>query len=228
MINSLFKDSHITQSLLHSQISSGSSANNRTRQQYSSATVNKSSIIVRKPAEINFSGLSSANKPFDIYTNKTFKYFLAKAKENNVVFSAGFSLLLTCLLRPASIMALPADKKNKDDKKYAAAHSIASGIIGFVISLIVANPISDAVKKMLKDPKEYLPKNAEWLKSSKNVENVANAYLNKIPDVLMAAPKGIVTIALIPVILKYVFGWEKKKTQEKITNTPKEINGGVK
>lgn len=210
MTNSLSKDSHITQSLLHSQFYSGSPAKNKkVRQQYSNVTVNNSiGTSVKKPAEIYFNGLPSPKSKFNFYTSEKVKEFLSLAAQNQVVFSASFALLLTCLLRPASIMALPSEKKNKDDKKYAAAQSVASGIIGFIASSIVANPISAAVKKISKNPKQFGVKSLAVL--TPNTNGVVSNYFNKVPDILMSVPKGIITVALIPVILKYVFGWEKK------------------
>lgn len=153
----------------------------------------------------------AVEKPHKIYTSNWVHGALLSAEKNNVAFSAAFALLLTCLVRPASIMALPGGKKNKDDKKYASAHSIASGIIGYIISTAVSTPLAKAVKKVLENPVEYAPlRNGAYFEASKKASEVADAWLLRSVDVLMAVPKGIITIALIPIILKYVFGWEKK------------------
>ena len=149
-------------------------------------------------------------------------------------------------------MALPGEKKNKDDKKYASAHSIASGAFGFGLALLVSAPISKAVKKVLANPQNYnISKNLGKLTNKKNglFKETANNYLNQLPDILLAAPKAKITIALMPVVLKYVFGVEKKKSGDnklgkpieqhypslnfKSSNTQdrnafKEIAGGVK
>lgn len=238
MINSLSKDSHITQVFRHSQklqnsgneTGQNSKSNESRIVKYSIATENNSiGTIVRKPAEVSFSGFSNGNKSIPwVYRSKLVKNLLMKAEKNQVVYSAGFALLLTCLLRPASIMALPGNKKNADDKKYAAAHSIASGVIGFTISSIVANPISAGVEKLLKKPEDYMKKNATWL-AQKSKNSIANNYLNKVPDILISVPKGIATVALIPVILKYVFGWEKKHPKEDKNSPSTQVAaGGVK
>lgn len=231
MTNSLSKDSHITHQLCYSQIPySGGYAEKRAsqnkRKEYSSATVNNIGISVNKPAEINFRGLSAAEKPVSkIYTSKTVKKLLELAVDNQVVYSSAFALILTCIFRPVSIMALPSDKKNVDDKKYAAAQSIASGIIGFIISSIVATPVAKAVKKIKANPQNYL-KDIKWFKND-NAKMSASTYLTKIPDIAMAAPKGVITVALIPVILKYIFGWEKKN-KIKAPKPAQNISGGVK
>lgn len=210
MINSLFKDSHITQ-YCRFQKSTYHSKKGAYKTESSSAPVNNSNIITKKPAEISFSGFSNATKNSTILKGRRFKALLEKADENQVVFSAGFALLLTCLLRPAAIMTLPG-KKNKDDKKYASAHSMASGVIGFVMAFAISNPISNGIKKVMNNPEKYIKKKGNYLKNG--IDKTANNYLNKLPDIFMAIPKGIITIALIPPILKYVFGWEKKNPKK--------------
>ena len=194
----------------------------------------------RRPDEIKGDALNSitvatkifpsVNKevPHWIYINKKVKAALEFADKNNVAFSAAFALLLTCILRPASIMALPGSKKNKDDKKYAAAHSVASGIIGYIISTAVSNPVSSALKKVLEKPQKYMDPTDEeiekarkagkilkeskavYIEASQKASGAAKTWITRNADVLMAVPKGLITIALIPPILKYVFGWEKK------------------
>lgn len=219
MINSLSKDSHITQlsRLQKSAQHSDSSARRQERETKKRATVNNFNINTRKPAEIHFSGFSNANKIPKIYTSEGVKKFLVLASESQIVFSAIFAAGLACVMRPAAIMSLPG-KKNKDDKKYASAHSIASGLIGYATSLVISSPIAAAVKKLEKDPKKYIGKNFEYL--GQNAETgvlngkpfkTATKYLNMVPEAIFAVPKAIITVSLIPPILKYVFGWEKKK-----------------
>ena len=209
MINSLSKGSHITQNCRF-QESAYCSEKSASKNVSNNLTVNNSDIIVKNPAEISFSGFSNVKNPgFNVYKNGYIKKFLELADKNQILFSAGFALILTALLRPATIMALPSDKKNKDDKKYASAHSIASGVIGFAVSIVVSTPISDGIKKAINNQKLYLKKKHYPINGTD--EKIASNYLNKLPDILIAVPKGIITVALIPVILKYVFGWEKKK-----------------
>lgn len=154
------------------------------------------------------------------YSNKSFKKFLKMAADKQAVFSAVFAIGLTCVMRPAAIMAIPGDKKHKDDKKYAAAHSIASGVIGYLISLAIFAPISDAMKKIEKEPEKYIDTNKKlkYLESGKSLR-IAKTFIGMAPEIILAAPRAVVTIAIIPPILKYVFGWEKKKP-----NSKEEIN----
>lgn len=335
MINSLFKDSHIAQPLRHSNFSNSGRSQQKSKltngeREYSSAISNNNQgIIANKPAEVHFSGLSSAkliheecfeklitktrelvgagkenhkkvvehisniieklttkNEPSDeyekhlstvieqtkellkeehprifedgkeieklkkdanetikeaanlypekerhgwIYKNEGVKKFLKMANNSQAVFSAVFALGLTCVLRPASIMALPGDKKNADDKKYAAAHSISSGVIAYLISLAIFSPVADALKKIEKHPKYFLKdkikegsthgynnaQKLEYLKDSKMFKSV-RTYINMVPETILAAPRAVVTIALIPPILKYVFGYQKKSKNNNI------------
>lgn len=178
--------------------------------------------IMREPAKINFCGLSPKGNWF--YKSDAVKWILSNAADKQLIFDAAFALILTCILRPASIVILPS-KKNKDDQKYAAAHSIASGVIGFAISNIVFTPISNAIKKIKENPKDFI-KDKDLLQLDKKGEvslnKTAKTYIDRLPDIVGSVPKGILTIALIPPILKYGFGWEKKnkektKVDEKFT-----------
>lgn len=166
-------------------------------------------------ASLAFKGGVSSRVSDWFYNSNSSKWILEKAADKQLIFDAAFALLLTCILRPASIMVLPS-KKNKDDQKYASAHSIASGVIGFAISNIIFTPISNAIKKMKEAPAKYIkgPHLLEIDKGKQVVKKIPKTYLDRLPDVVGSIPKGILTIALIPPILKYVFHMEKKKSSE--------------
>lgn len=182
-------------------------------------------------------------RPRTIFTGSKIHEYLKKAADNQLVFGSLFALILTCTLRPLTIVALPGQKKNKDDKKYAAAHSVASGIIGYVIALLISAPIADALKhKLGKDPNKYFKKeitdnkgntvkmaeylgdlNSDRFRASKDF-NKAKKVLNMIPDAILAVPKAVITIALIPIILKYIFGMEKKSKPQQQSTENKNID----
>lgn len=170
-------------------------------------------------------------KGASFYRNKKLHSLLNFANDKQLLFGATYALLLTCVLRPGSIVLMPS-KKNKDDQKYAAAHSIASGLIGLGISTLLFYPLEIAVKNLgdrldkLTDPKklataiqngdEFAKKfeNSYLNKNGKAYLETAKTYLGRLGDLVGSVPKGILTIALIPPILKYVFGMEKKKSSE--------------
>jgi len=179
--------------------------------------------------------LHSVENPSWIYKNKGVKKFLMNAEKSQAVFSALFAAGLACVLRPITIVSVPS-KKNKEDQKYAAAHSIASGFIGYIFALIVSSPIAKAVDKIANNPENILGKEKtdffENLNDEKKAErllkeaengakdvikigetkrfSIARSYMNMIPEIVTAVPKAIITISLISPILKYVFGLEKK------------------
>lgn len=227
-------------------------------------TSNALSKAIKKTIGSAVNVFHTIEKPGFMYTNRYIKNLFKNSGIYQVFYGAGFALLLTGLLRPATIMALPGQKKNKDDKKYAAAQSISSGLIGFVLAFIVSTPISKALEnfvdgingKKLKDKDDrekikkanvYLDKNKENYKfffkdeeilkkemekngkTQKEIDTIlqifqnrgaaAKTYLNQAVDILMAAPKAMITIALLPIILKYIFGLEKRKDTKTDTKT---------
>lgn len=194
----------------------------KTADKSASKMMKNENRIKREPANVNFCGLSAttAKAPFSgprmtkFMKNEKFGKALKIIEDYQLIFGPAFALLLTCIFRPAAIMTLPG-KKNQDDKKYASAHSIASGVIGFILSSIIFLPISEGIKAFKKNPKQFIiDKNSYLLKDEKALKTM-RTYIDRAPDVLTAVPKGILTVALIPPILKYVFGWEKQKPKAK-------------
>ena len=74
--------------------------------------------------------------------------------ENEPVMQAMMSAFICILLRPLTIMALP-NKKGKEDNMYASAHSISSGIMGIISTILIAQPFKSGAKytmdKLLKE-----------------------------------------------------------------------------
>lgn len=171
---------------------------------------------------------------------------LAKyAEEHNISASALIALVLAGVMRPATILSLPG-KEDKDDKIYAAGHAIASGIMGFAVSTAITSPFDESIKKIFDDKKfrrekfKAIDDRIAELTAQKNIGQITeaakqelknltkrretlNTLIKNIPDWVIGVPRAILTIALIPPILKYVFGVEKKKksasAQNKSANT---------
>ena len=163
--------------------------------------------------------------------------------DHTVIAQNLVALVLASCFRPIAIMTLPGGKKDKQDKQYASAHSIASGLIGFGFSTIIMYPLGKAVKKAKKAVKEaqsgnydllsketvekfkeiYKLKRLKDLEKSKAFQNTAK-LLDMAPDVFVfGILKACLTIALIPPILKY-FGWEKSKPKNQDNSQQKNIN----
>lgn len=222
MINTITKHRNTEQFSRHTR----SAATNRDALKSGVTTSVKSSVNksvnrgMKETAEINFCGLSPRLEKF--YKSKGLENVLKFANDHQLIFGASFALLITCILRPGAIMVAPS-KKNKEDQKYASAHSIASGIIGFGISTLMFLPIENAIKRLKENPRELI-KNGSPLLTTKDgkaiLKDAPRTYIERLPDILGAVPKGILTIALIPPILKYCFGWEKKKPQDQKAQKP--------
>lgn len=132
------------------------------------------------------------------------------------------ALVLAAVLRPIAIVSLPG-KKNKDDKIYASGHSISSGLIGFGFASVVMYPFDKAAKIIKQNPKKYLTDlskkiykvdNLEDLHNSKIFKNVEKMFNMGHDALLFGVVKAMLTVALIPPVLKYVFGVEKNKGQK--------------
>ena len=197
----------------------------------------------------SFTGNSEAATSFfdKILKSKWFGAFAKYTEDHNISTSALMALVLAGIMRPATIMSLPG-KKDKDDKIYASGHAMASGIIGFLVSTAITSPFDESIKKVFDDKKfargkfkeidEKIAKlSAEKeaktiseeaqkeLKILMNRRSALNTFVKNIPDWIIGVPRAMLTIALIPPILKYVFGLEKKKKsapqQEQVAQAPK-------
>lgn len=207
-------------------------------------------INMNQAAANSFENLG--NKFYDkIFRSRKFQWTNAMFEENSVIGQALVALVVAGGLRPATNLAM-AGKKDKEDSIYAASHAIASAVIGFVVSSIVMAPFGAAFRKIKANPEKFL----KGLEQVLGVEEIGSRKLEKskaykklskiaqfIPDTLvLGIPKAMMTIALIPPILKYVFHMEKgqKKDAQKSLeqnmdyaktqiNSPafKSIQGGV-
>ncbi len=155
----------------------------------------------------------------NLLKNKLFLKSLEKVAEHGTSFSAGISLAMALSIRPLAIMKTP--KAEEENKQYACASSIASGLIKFGIVEAVALPIENAVKKIDKTPEKYLKQstilnlatNSETLAKSKSYK-LATQILKLGTGFVTAIPKSILTIALIPFIMDNLFKFSSKDVQK--------------
>ena len=230
MINSLNKDSHMT---LNARLSE-----NRHLKKSISQNSNKNSLQVystinlTKPANPAFGGFLNSSEEkilslvkkavrfvskkfpsIDPYQGETMKKLYSMADTSEPIFNALFAIGLTCVLRPAAIMSLPGDK-NKEDKIYASAHSISAGLIGYALSKLLLSPVTNACNKLKDTPDKFFSKDSYFMKL-KNADVASTRYVKMISESAIAIPRAFLTVALIPPVLKYVFGWEKKTKEIK-------------
>lgn len=176
-------------------------------------------------------GSKLSQKAWKLAGNKTFNWLSDLAAGNQTVFDALFAVLITCGLRPAAIMA-QTNENNKEKNKKAASHSIASGIIGYGFAVAVFTPIKRALDKVCKNPQKFAKNMEEYLtyggKKLINMSDRTAAYksiFNYGSQVFTASIRSAITIAMIPVIDKYVlnkiFGQNvKPTTKEELQNDP--------
>lgn len=186
---------------------------------------NKSNV-----AAINFGGKISKM----IYNNKLFNDLLIGFEKKTALAQNGVALVVAGGLRPATNIAMASDK-DREDCVHAATHSISSALVGFGVTCSVMKPFTDAVQKFKDNPGKYLPESmAEYYKighlGARRVQGSGRfkatcKMTEMIPEIIIGVPKAMLTIALIPPLLKYCFGIEKKKKGEKQQEIPNtEIN----
>lgn len=161
--------------------------------------------------------------------NKRVLSTLEKISDHGTSFSNGTSLVMSLAVRPISIFATP--NTEKENKQYAAANSICSGIIKFGIVEAVALPIESAIKRIDKNPQNFL--NCKTLQNLKEPEKVfaeAKSYklitqvLKLGTGFLTAIPKSMLTIALIPIIMDNLFIKKQKSKPKNQDNKPPQQN----
>ena len=166
----------------------------------------KQNKSVHKSAKVCFGGFFNTQ---NLYKSNLLKKGLEFASDNGALFAAGIALFTTTILRPITIFATPGVKK--ENKEYASAKSISSGVIGFGIMAALSTPIAAAIKKINNNPAKYLKEatmknlseGTELLKSKKY--KFATQLFKLGTDFVTAIPKALLTCALIPPIMMFLF-----------------------
>lgn len=156
----------------------------------------------------------------NLLTNKTVLKGLEKISEHGTSFTAGASLLMSLGVRTFSIYNTPDVKK--ENKFYAMANSITSGLVKFGIVEAIALPIENAVSRIDKNSGKYL---TETTLKNFSPETRSYKFITQViklsTGLLTAIPKSMLTIALIPVVMNKVFRYnpleELKKSAEKFS-----------
>lgn len=167
-------------------------------------------------------------------TNKAVLKGLETISEHGTSFIAATTFLMATGVRPLVISATP--NVEKENKQYASTNSIASGIIKFAMVEAVAIPIENAIKKIDKDPKQFLkPETIKNLATS--AEDLVGSRSYKFATQLLklgtgfvtAIPKSMLTIALIPVLMEKFFNKknesqpQKQLTQNVLNHNPSPV-----
>ncbi len=151
---------------------------------------------------VNFSGglpekSGAAAKSFmgKIMNNRAFEWLTGFAGEHPVATGSLVGLFLAGGLRPLLTLSLPG-KDDREDKIYAAGHSLSSAIIGFGFSTLITTPIDSGIKYIYNDAKKMRKEDYDKL-TPEEIVNYAKRN-NAIPDEIVnknLTPKEIVDYA---------------------------------
>lgn len=163
-----------------------------------------------------------------IYTNNALKRGLEFAADNGALFAATTTLLLSAGARPAAIWLAP--HTDKENKKVACAKSISSSGAGYLLTLGVSSPFTNAIKKIDENPQNYLkPSTIKFLKNGNEKLYQSKSYtlatqLFKLGlGLIVAMPKAILTCAGMPFVMQKVF--HKPKPEKKQQNENPSFKG---
>ena len=114
--------------------------------------------------------------------------------DHEVLVQAIISAIVCLLLRPLTIVGMSLfDKKSKNDNAYASTHSMASGIAGFVGTLLIAFPFSKGLQhrnfekyanKLIKEGKDIsaLKENLKAMRPDIDLRTVFNEATGKVNE----------------------------------------------
>ena len=140
-----------------------------------------------------------------INNSKRTQKMLASVSKNPAVFSTVASCVIAGVIRPAAIIPLP--MKNKEDKKYSIASSIAAGITELLTAPLIFIPFN-----------KVLDKSGELLKKSKgtifeNSDNMVKGYksvTNRVFKMVVLPVISLFRFATISPVVRTLFKNENK------------------
>ncbi len=155
-----------------------------------------------------------------VYTNRAVKKGLELASSNGALFGASATVAFSAL-RPLSIMCTP--KTDKENRKIAAAKSVTSSLINFLLMLGVSVPLAASIKKIDNNPEKYLKKETIHKLKEKGKEltdskgYIFGTQLFKLGIAsVVAIPKAIMTANGMPYIVN-AFSPRKKNNDKNIS-----------
>ncbi len=158
------------------------------------------------------------------YNNKILLKSLKLAGEKGALVAAGTTLACSTVVRPVAILLTP--DSSKEDKQFACAKSIESGILGTVLTASIFAPVSKVIDNISKEPKKYLkPSTVEKLQQSAKTLDEAPAYnfIKQIakmsPELIAVLPKALISAALIVPVTKFIFNRKPKEKKEEIRSS---------
>ncbi len=184
-------------------------------------TIVKEAKKTKKPASKlanSFSKkISSAAKK--LAKNEKFQKIVIFVNKKEILSEAIFAALLTCTLRPLFILGLDRKKESREKNKYAAIHSIASGILGVGFSIAYNEPIRKIISAGIDKSKNLNSKIAK----DGTADNIQNLF-KRATNTMSMPLKATLTIAFIPVLLK-LFGVSKPDKNKSNVSAQQDAQG---
>ncbi len=135
------------------------------------------SKIPPAPPEKVMKGLGKVGKKMaKSLWNKNGTLYKTAKLANNIpgLAEAAFVFLVTTTLRPATIMAVPGPKK--EDRQYAAGHSISTGVVGLIFGMLLFKPFASSAKRLgAKAAKKMRKKIIQETMGKEQLEKLKNA-----------------------------------------------------
>lgn len=218
---------HIQQ---HQKLAMGISDKKKSERASNMECVNRESINKfdnkNQSASVNFQGgFFKLKDPKTFYTSKGMQKF-AKLTTNPVLLESVAAIGFASVLRPATIMAMPGDKR---DKQYAAAHGVATGIWGYATASLVYGPLEKAAGNVAKNAKLAAKNGKSYLSKNKKIDEGAMRVYETLgkygPKFALRPLEAAMTIAFIPFVMKNVFpkqhaAKQQAKLDKKLADQP--------
>lgn len=191
-------------------------------------TLNKTSLQqtgkTLAPSMLTFCAAPESKAINSILNNKSAQWIFKFAKKNPFGFNI-LALALSCIiLRPATIMVLPGQKK--DDKQYLAGKSIIASVIidiaRFAFCLPLAMALDSMGEKAKKLPKIKFPK-----AGTKDFDMFNFGVSNALSIVLQVGTAALMTMAIPKVMSRILKPPEQKENAKKAEKAEKPKNGGA-
>ena len=145
-----------------------------------------------------------------IIKNENIQNILKNCSYNAPIYNSIFIFLLAVTLRPFSIMCTHG---NKEDRKYSAARSIASGVADLIFTSAIFIPLG----KLLEKTKDILltDKVKSIFTNNRNTVSTYENLITKSTKLLLSPLQVLLMFWLMPKAVNLIF---KNKTDEKKYN----------
>jgi hypothetical protein len=140
-----------------------------------------------------------------INKNNKAQALLRKVSKNPAFFSVVSSFAISTTIRPISIMGMP--MKDKDNKKYSIASSVAAGLTELIAAFMLFVPLNKHIEKTSKvlwgSPNTIFYDNNMLMRKYKSVNN-------RVVKILLMPIISLFRFALVAPLVKTIFKKDNK------------------